>query len=499
MASFEIGFLKGKPFWISDPEVHKAEYARTKMQCCFNHAIGLPRKDGKEMPIFDYELKIFDALQSYKRIWIKKATGLGITEFMLRYMTWSCVKDNKLQNSQICIVTGPSILRAIDLIKRMKNLFQNRLLFNTKETVLEINGVRIEAFPSHHLDTMRGLPNVSFIFLDEADFFPASQQEEARAVSERYILKSNPYIVMVSTPNSPRGLFQQIEEEPTEEQILLQNLKDRRPCLYHRLFFDYTVGEGKIYAAEQIEDAMNSDSWLREYCLQYGYGTGTVFSTASTRLIRELGEKYRSDYLKVNPTTLKSMAIDPGFGGQSGSAIVISELMYMHDGIIRIIYARRKMSLDLGEIMDWTMDLRQYYDPNKIYVDGWHSGFIRSLKKKVGERWRDEDIVMFKQRAKKYRRPLESYMSIIPVTFSNNSRDILSHTRDIIENEKALAVDAEEFKNLYLDIVSARQEDGKLLKEGQDSKDLIDALMMNLLYYCSATNESQFSTDIDSF
>ena len=73
-------------------------------------------------------------------------------------------------------------------------------------------------------------------------------------------------------------------------------------------------------------------------------------------------------------------------------------------------------------------------------------------------------------------------MTVIPVTFSNNSRDILSHTRDIIENEKVLAVDAEEFKDLYLDIVSARQEDGKLLKEGQDSKDLIDALMMNLLY-----------------
>ena len=204
-----------------------------------------------------------------------------------------------------------------------------------------------------------------------------------------------------------------------------------------------------------------------------------------------LGEKYRSDYLKVNPKTMKSMAIDPAFGGQSGSAIVISELMDIDDGVIRIIYAKRKMSLDLGEIMDWTMDLRQYYDPNKIYVDGWHSGFIRSLKKKVGERWKDEDIQMFKQRAKKYRRPIERYMTVIPVTFSNNSRDILSHTRDIIENEKVLAVDAEEFKDLYLDIVSARQEDGKLLKEGQDSKDLIDALMMNLLYYCTTTKAHQ--------
>jgi hypothetical protein len=49
---------------------------------------------------------------------------------------------------------------------------------------------------------MRGLPNVSFILLDEADFFPPSQQQDARDVSERYIAKSNPYIVMVSTPKA---------------------------------------------------------------------------------------------------------------------------------------------------------------------------------------------------------------------------------------------------------------------------------------------------------
>lgn len=60
----------------------------------------------------------------------------------------------------------------------MKKLFAdgtNRkglLAFDTKEIVFELNGVKIEAFPSHHLDAMRGLPNVSFILLDEDDFFP---------------------------------------------------------------------------------------------------------------------------------------------------------------------------------------------------------------------------------------------------------------------------------------------------------------------------------------
>jgi hypothetical protein len=43
---------------------------------------------------------------------------------------------------------------------------------------------------------------------------PKFQQDEVRSVSERYIAKSDPFIVMVSTPNAPDGLFQKIEQEP---------------------------------------------------------------------------------------------------------------------------------------------------------------------------------------------------------------------------------------------------------------------------------------------
>jgi hypothetical protein len=64
--------------------------------------------------------------------------------------------------------------------------------------------------------------------LDEADFFPTGQQQDARDVSERYIAKSNLYIVMVSTPNAPDGLFERIEKESHDT------------CLYKRIFLDYT-------------------------------------------------------------------------------------------------------------------------------------------------------------------------------------------------------------------------------------------------------------------
>jgi hypothetical protein len=81
-----------------DIEEHKQEDIRTKGDCCFNHIIGLPEKNGTDKPLYDYEKIIFDSLisqndntkSSNKYLWIKKATGLGISEFMLRFMAWLC-------------------------------------------------------------------------------------------------------------------------------------------------------------------------------------------------------------------------------------------------------------------------------------------------------------------------------------------------------------------------------------------------------------------------
>src|SRR4051812_29607180 len=242
--------LRNKPFWIWNIEEHKQEDIETKGNCCFNHIIGLPTKQKLEKPLFDYEKLLYDSLLvndysnalnhafKHKHLWVKKATGLGVTEFFLRLMAWLCVRNDDYQNSQICIVTGPNIDIAIKLIKRMKGLFEPRLhvTFDSKETVLELNGCTIEAYPSNHIDAYRALDNPKFILLDEADC-------HVRHVSERYIAKSDPYIVMVSTPNSPDGLFEAIEKEPEDT------------CLYKRLFLDYTYGLDRIYSREEIERA----------------------------------------------------------------------------------------------------------------------------------------------------------------------------------------------------------------------------------------------------
>jgi hypothetical protein len=84
--------LQNKPFWIWGREEHKQEDVRTDGDCCFNHIIGLPTKEGIEKAMFDYEKLLYDSIFlddvlnhnysfKHKHLWVKKATGLGVTEF----------------------------------------------------------------------------------------------------------------------------------------------------------------------------------------------------------------------------------------------------------------------------------------------------------------------------------------------------------------------------------------------------------------------------------
>jgi len=66
------------------------------------------------------------------------------------------------------------------------------IVFSNKETFPELNGCKIEAFSSHHLDAMRGLANVKFILLEEADFLPPGQQKDAR-IFQKGTLQSQIY------------------------------------------------------------------------------------------------------------------------------------------------------------------------------------------------------------------------------------------------------------------------------------------------------------------
>ena len=259
----------------------------------------------------------------------------------------------------MCIVTGPRIELSITLIDRMKGLFKNReflSVFDSKETILELNGVHIEAYPSHHLDSMRGLTNVSFIYLDEADFFPPGQQQDARDVSERYIAKSNPWIVMVSTPNAPDGLFEKIEREPGDA------------CLYKRLFLDYTYGLDKIYTRDEIEQAKVSPSFEREYNLKYQGKAGNVFHALDIEAAI-CTQKEGQEKLDWSTSTMvgRSMGIDVAWGDTSKFAIVITQY---RNRKVELFYAESFEKPLMNEIINHIMQLKQRHHCT-WFVRGW--------------------------------------------------------------------------------------------------------------------------------
>lgn len=326
--------LSFKEFWLKLP--HKLEY-------------------------FDYEEDLHNILEDttqyppeqQKHLWVKKATGLGITEFMIRYISWKCLKDNEWKDKQIDVnvvmMVGPRVELAITIMGRMRRLFGDHD-FRTKETALTLNGNRIEVFPSHHLAPARGL-NPQFVFLDEADFFPPQMQVEARMVSERYIAKTDPYICMVSTPNLPLGLYDTMEREENS--------------IYIRKKMGYELGLDKVFTTQAIEKAKQSPSFEREYNLKYGYGIGDIFQG-----IDDITEKYDLTLLMGK----KAICADPAFGS-SNFGICAGEQL---DNILYIKEAKQYSRPSPEAMLHVTEELAKLYDRN-CHIDGAHPGLIRDL------------------------------------------------------------------------------------------------------------------------
>ena len=302
-SQFDWSIFKNKPFWIFDKVEHLKQAIATNQNCCFNHLVFLPVKNGKEYPLFSYEQLLYDTLMledgsfKDKHLYVLKSTGLGVSEFMLRLMAWLCVKDNSCRNSQMVIITGPNIDLSIKLIKRMKAIFEPKLnlTFDNKETLLELNGCSIQAFPSNHIDSFRSLTNPVFILCDESDMFRKSEQQEVRHVAERYLAKSNPWIVLVSTPGYPGGLMDNIKKEPEDT------------CIYRRLFLDFTYGLDKIYTREEIEKAKKSPSFSREMDLQFAGLIGNTFHSKDIERAIECGNNYDPDL--ISPDTIKVLGL----------------------------------------------------------------------------------------------------------------------------------------------------------------------------------------------
>jgi hypothetical protein len=383
--------------------------------------IGNPVKNGQAYSIFDYELNLASELDRHKRIWIKKSRGLGISEFFLRYICYLALCHNQLyKGKSFYIVCGPREKTAIDLIRRMKKMILPlNILQDTEKTVAEFADVHIEAFPSNHTESMRGGTDVSFIYVDEADYFEPLQQEEVLSVIEGYIAKTNPHIILVSTPYRPGQLFERIENDDKS--------------IYHKILMPYTIGLGKIYTEEEIQEAKKSPSFKREYDLSYGFGVGNVFRPED--IDNCIVDKLEFDE-SLLPSLPLSIGVDVGYGSSSNFSVTIVTLV---DNDVWVTDSHEYSQLDFNESLSKLFDLLGsnkygwYSTSNNVrfFIDAASPSFIRACCNYIGQRPDFEQDIAY---CRTNKIPLYYIMRVIPVPFSQYGLSMLDKVQSYVSS-----------------------------------------------------------------
>ena len=492
---FEIFY--GLPFYRFDltREEHVAEYDRTRGRCCFNHFIGMPEKHDKVFPFFDYEKIIWEDFEKslrgipliegkpvQKLFAVLKATGIGMTEFLIRIMAWLAVHSKRFMGKRFAIIAGIRMHIAEDIINRFINLFHRFPFLGIKQSKARtmINNVLIEAYPAVNLDAMRSFHDLEFVFVDEAEFFRKSLQKQVRKVIERYIAKTNPFVYLVSTPGQPYGLFYELFREQTEEQ-----------CIYKRYEFDFTHGEGKIFTKQEIREQQGSDSFQQEYNLQFGGSVGNLFSErAIMRNVLTAEEAKNIEFAPYQTYSAiqyenndgpnyiaRSLGIDPGFGRNPklgvGSYTGLC-LTQFRNNRIEVLYAEELIQPDFNELVDIVTVMISKTNTTKVFTDSSNPPLIKSLKMAIGERPKYGDI----EKKDLERKIYKGDMVICPVPFNVKSREMMYSLKELVDN--GLLVVHENQRNVIDCMRSAYVINEKLDKERTSHDDLFDALRLSI-------------------
>ena len=269
---------------------------------------------------------------------------------------------------------------------------------------------------------------------------------------------------MVSTPNAPEGLFERIEKESEDA------------CLYKRILLDYTYGIGKIYTAEEIENAKQSSSFEREYNLKYLGKIGNVFHTKDIEAAIQKGKLIDPDQLDPYHFSSRSLGIDPAYGS-SAFGIVITQWV---DGMIQILYADEFQRPDYNAMLDTVYHLMTKYNVDLTYIDGANPFFIRSLKLQIGEK---ADYLEELDRARREGFKPHDIMKILPVNFNSEHKAMLGHCKMIFEKDGGRIAINPKFDKLITALRTAVDNDGTLDKEATSYNDIFDAFRLSMKFY----------------
>jgi hypothetical protein len=486
-----------KPFYRFDltADEHVALAKASDNNCCFNHIIGLPQKNSRDNILYAYQMLVcrrllipiapkiserpifdnqptaesiynkieaenpipqsdYEAKGQGRQLAILKSTGIGMSETIARLMLFKCVYDDSLRGTQMIIITGPNISLAIGMITRMKQMLQRKLgiSFDTKETVLKLNGVEIQAHPSHHIDSARGL-YPSFIWVSEVSFFPANQARDVLDVTLRYASKSRPIVVYESTPRTSHrsDLMYSIFATESPESKVFDKL-----VLDYRVGLEAPSGYPSIFSQQDIQRQMLTPGWKREYCTEFSGLFGNVFDPKS------IDEAITEDYdLNGWPAAPKSIGCDMSLSGTSNFAVTL--LQCANNSVQVLESTEFESPVDYNHIANYVIGLtKRYGSVRGIFCDSAVPLFTQMLQRAFNEPLSYQEHIKQLQDLGYSQEQIYRKVRIHPVPFNTQARALLANLKWLLDS-RLLKVHPK-FTRLIESLKTAQAEEFDLIK-----------------------------------
>ena len=128
-------------------------------------------------------------------------------------------------------------------------------------------------------------------------------------------------------------------------------------------------------------------------------------------------------------------------------------------------------------------------------MDAANAEFITTLKRQVGETSRWDFIQEKILYCKKNNLDLARYMTVVPVPFSTEDKNMIMHTKELLEFETPLIAINPKFEKLITSLRTAISDDlGKLDKEQTSYHNVLDAFRLALKGINLVKKETQKQT-----
>jgi hypothetical protein len=223
----------------------------------------------------------------------------------------------------------------------------------------------------------------------------------------------------------------------------------------------------------------------REYDLQYLGLIGNTFHTQDIDRGIELGRKFKT----INKYAQQSMGIDPGFGSSPFGIVVIQ----FSDEVLQVLYADEFERPRYEDMVNKIADLYTMFTNIKnIFVDAANPELISSLKREVANERDNWAYVQEKMvYCKKHHVDINRYMKVVPIPFSTEGKNMLIHTKELLEFETPIVAINPKFEKLTTSLRTAISDDlGKLDKEATSYDNVFNAFRLSLQMFKLKEKES---------